>query len=174
MFKIIPSTSTTYIMRKIIKLKQKKILLEYIRIFHYIKKIYYHLREMICLRDIYIEEKSNIYYLKGRKYLMEDKYRSSLIYLYISYWIRRYLYGQDHHQTIKSLSMLVISEMEMKRYKKALKLNQTIYEIKKEFILQKDMSYYWVLGNFREIYERMGDAQKAAEYFWKCYDMFHQ
>ena len=30
----------------------------------------------------------------------------------------------------------------MKRYKKALKLNQKIYEIKKEKIVQKDMTYY--------------------------------
>lgn len=157
------------------KLKQKKILLiQYIRIFHYIKKLYYHFREIICFRDFFLEEKSNIYYLKGRKYLMEDKYRNSLIYLYISYWIRRYLYGQDHRQTIESLGWLVVSEIELKRYKKALKLNQKIYEIKKEKIVQKDMTYYWVLDNFREIYERMSDTQKAVEYFWQCYDMRHQ
>ena len=36
------------------------------------------------------------------------------------------------------------------------------------------MTYYWVLDNFREIYERMSDTQKAVEYFWQCYDMRHQ
>ena len=106
--------------------------------------------------------------------MIEDKYRYSLIYFYISYCIRRHVYGDSHHQTIESLGWLVVSEIEMKKYKKALKVNQKIYEIKKEKIIQKDMTYYWVLDNFREIYERMGDAQKAAEYFWKCYDMLHQ